>query len=236
MNLPRQLSAILALLLVAGAGVRVAQAQATSGEAHAWLAYRDAYRAMVQFEKYGKPKTYLQSHLQVMARQKEVSLEGVQLTLKGKSLSVNLPLDAAGRAVFPLLKAAYDENAALVLNRAPAQYVFRRRVSIAVRPDGIYETAELRAACEQALAFARSADSGADKFKCVGVRFAFAAKGAEPGVRLRRDGAPTALPAVEGAAFNDDPNATFKIVNYRFGEAGQVLTQGVPVAIAPVFE
>ena len=30
-----------------------------------------------------------------------------------------------GRAVFPLLKAAYDENAVLVLNRKPGQYVLR---------------------------------------------------------------------------------------------------------------
>lgn len=231
MKLPRHFSAFLALLLTAG----TAAAQAQEG---GWVSYRDAYRTMVVFDKYGKAKTLIQNHVQVMPRQKDVSLDGVQLTLRGKTVNVNLPLDAAGRAVFPLLKAAYDENAALVLNRPAGQYALRRRVSIAVRPDGIYDSAELRAACEQALEFERYVNSGAGKLRCVGVRFAFAGK-AEPGVRLRKgEGAATAvaLPAVDGAAFGDDPNASLRLVNYRFGDAGQVLTQGVPVVIAPVFE
>lgn len=231
MTLPRHISAFLALLLTAGAAT--AQAPAQDG---AWVSYRDAYRTMVVFDKYGKAKTLIQNHVQVMPRQKDAGLDGVQLTLRGKTVNVNLPLDAAGRAVFPLLKAAYDENAALVLNRPAGQYAFRRRVTIAVRPDGIYDSAELRAACEQALEFERHVNSGAGKLKCVGVRFAFAGKG-EPGVRLRKgEGAAAALPAVDGAAFSDDPTAALRVVNYRFGDAGQVLTQGVPVVIAPVFE
>ena len=228
----RHLSALFALLLTAGA----AAAQAHDA---AWVSYRDAYRAMVVFDKFGQPKNLIQNHLQVMPRQKDVGVEGLQLTLKGKTTQVNLPLDATGRAVLPLLKAAYDENAALVLNREPGQYALRRRVTIAVRPDGIYETAELRAACEQALAFQRHLDAAAGKLKCVGVRFAFA--GAEPVVKLRKgqgqgEGAASTLPAASGAAFSDDPHAAFKVVNYRFGEGGQVLTQGVPAAIVPLFE
>lgn len=233
MKLPRHLSAFLALLLTAGTAA--AQAQAGAGDS-AWVSYRDAYRTMVVFDKYGKAKTLIQNHLQVMPRQKDASLDGVQLSLRGKTVNVSLPLDAAGRAVFPLLKLAYDENAALVLNRAPGQYAFRRRVTIAARADGIYDSTELRAACEQALEFERYVNPAAAKLKCVGVRFAFAAK-SEPGVKLRKgEGAAAALPAVDGAAFSDDPNASFRVVNYRFGDGGQVLTQGVPVAIAPVFE
>jgi hypothetical protein len=233
MKLPRHLSAFLALLLTAGAVA--AQAQ-TPGQDSGWVSYRDAYRAMVVFDKYGKPKSLIQNHVQVMPRQKDVGVDGVQLALKGRTVNVSLPLDPTGRAVFPLLKAAYDENAVLVLNREPGQYAFRRRVSIAPRPDGIYDSAELRAACEQALDFERHVNGAAARLKCVGVRFAFAAK-SEPAVRLRKgEGAAVALPAVDGAAFSDDPNAAFRVVNYRFGEAGQVLTQGVPVAIAPLFE
>ena len=107
-------------LLAAG----VAGAQVPDGE---WVSYRDAYRAMVVFEKFGGPKHLIQNHFQVMPRQKGVSANGVQLSLVGKSTRLNLPLDPLGRAVFPLLKTAYDENAVLVLNRKPGQYVLRPR-------------------------------------------------------------------------------------------------------------
>ncbi|MFP5393755.1 MAG: hypothetical protein ACLGI6_19765 [Gammaproteobacteria bacterium] len=202
----------------------------------AWVSYRDAYRAMVVFDKYGKPKNLIQHHLQVMPREKGASLDGVQLSLQGKATSLNLPLDAAGLATFPLLKAAYDDNASLVLNRPAAQFAFRRRVSIAVRADGVYDAAELKAACEQVAQFERQVEPGAGTRTCVGVRFVFARQG-EPGVRLRKaDGATAALPAIDGAAFADDPNAAFKVVNYRFGDTGQVLTTGVPVVISALMQ
>jgi hypothetical protein len=228
MTISRHFPAYLALLLTAGS------AAAQSADA-AWVSYRDAYRAMVVFDKYGKPKNLITHHLQVMPKEKGVSLDGVQLSLQGKATQLSLPLDAAGRAVFPLLKAAYDENAVLLLNRPTGRYAFRRRVSIAVQADGSYDNAELRAACEQVLEFQRYADR-APAGRCVGVRFA-SARGAETGVRLRRgDGAMTALPALDGAAFADDPNEAFRVVTYRFGEGGQVLTAGVPVVISAVVE
>ncbi|RJG15168.1 hypothetical protein D3872_14635 [Massilia cavernae] len=220
------------LLLAAGSGA----ARAEAGE---WVSYRDAYRAMVVFEKYGKPKNYLQNHYQVMPREKGVSLQGVQLSLQGKTVQINLALDPEGRTVFPLLKAAYDENAALVVNRKVSQFVFRPRVSIVVQADGVYEVAELRAACEQALAFQRHVDAAARSRKCVGVRFAFAGMDVDPGVRVRgADKAEALLPAVEGAAFADDPNAQFRVVNYRFADAdrGQVVTKNVPLSIAALIE
>ena len=220
------------MLLAAGA----ATAQAHDGE---WLSYRDAYRAMVVFEKYGKAKNLLQHHLQVMPREKGVSAEGLQLTLNGKTTQLNLPLDATGRAVFPLLKAAYDENAALVLNRKAGLYVFRPRVSLAVRADGVYEAPELRAGCEQALAYERYVDGSLRAKKCVGVRFVFGKKG-EPGVKLRKgEAGQQDLPAVEGAAFPGEPDDGFKTVSYRFAEGqdkGQVVTQNAPLAIAPLYD
>jgi hypothetical protein len=232
MNMRRHLLALTALLLAAG----TVTAQAQEGE---WMSYRDAYRSMVVFEKYGKPKNLIQNHFQVMVRDKGVPMDGLQLALIGKGTQLSLPLDATGRTVFPLLKAAYDDNAALVLNRKGGQYAFRSRVSIVVRPDGVYDLAELRAACEQALAFQRTVDSAAKSRRCVGVRFAFARRGSDVIVKLRRADGETVLPVLEGAAFADDPYEGFRIVNVRFAESpdkGQVATQNAPLSIAALVE
>ncbi|MES2151049.1 MAG: hypothetical protein V4508_14815 [Pseudomonadota bacterium] len=222
---------LLCALLMAAGG---AAAQSREGE---WLSYRDAYRAMVVFEKYGKAKNLIQHHLQVAPREKGVSTEGVQLALSGKAVQVNLALDATGRTVFPLLKAAYDENAELVLNRNLSQYLLRPRVSIVVRPDGVYEAAELRSACEQSLNFQRYVDPAFRARKCVGVRFAFAHK-AGASVRLRRADGETVLPAQDGAPFADDVQDRFRVVVLRFadGDKGQVVTQNAPLAISAVYD
>ncbi|MDP3672048.1 MAG: hypothetical protein Q8R69_20455 [Telluria sp.] len=230
MSSSRPLPLILVLLLGAG-GV--------AAEPREWVSYRDAYRAMVVFEKYGKPKNLIQNHYQVMPKDRGVPAEGLQLALNSKSLQLKLPLDATGRAVFPLLKAAYDENAELVLNRKVSQLVLRPRVSIVVRPDGVYEAAELQAACEQALNYQRFVDASAHAKKCVGVRFAFAGKGEQPGVKLRRGDVEQALPVLPGAAFADDPNQAFLTVTYRFVQPAareQVVTRDAPLAIAALFE
>lgn len=229
----RHVSALFALLLTAGG----ATADEAAGE---WLSYRDAYRAMVVFEKYGRPKNYLQNHLQVMLKEKGVLADGLQLSLLSKSSSLSLPLDPTGRAVFPLLKAAYDENASLTLTRNVSQYVFRARVSIVVRSDGVYETSDLRAACEQALAYLRHVDASARTRRCSGVRLSYQRKGADPVVKLRNGSGDVALLAVaDGATFGDDNNDGLRVVNYRFGDhadKGQLVTQSAPLAIAPLLE
>lgn len=223
-----------AMLLAAGLP---AAAQAWGG---GWVSYRDAYRQMVVFEKYGKPKQLLQNTFQVMPKDKSAPSEGLKLTLSGKTTQLNLPLDATGRAVFPLLKAAYDENAALVLNQDVAQYDFRPRVSISVRPDGVYEASELRAACEQALAYLRHASPSAVSGKrCAGVRFAYARTGADVAVRVRGGAQDAQLRVETGPAFPGEAVDHFRIANYRFAEwpqSGQVGTQNPPLSIAPVFE
>jgi len=231
MKLLRHLSVSIALLLTAGSAV----GQAQDGD---WVSYRDAYRAMVVFEKYGKPKNFLQSHLQVQGRDKGIPTEGLQLSVVGKTTRLNLPLDAAGRAVFPFNTVAYNENAVLVLNRKVNQYRFRPRVSIVVRPDGVYEAADLRSACEQMLAYERYLSAAPHAKKCVGVRFAFARGEDDPGVRLRK-GDVAALPPSDGAAFADDLNDGFRVVNYRFGDSaakGQVVTENAPLAISAIYE
>ncbi|PWF54551.1 hypothetical protein [Massilia glaciei] len=229
------LSAFVALLLAVG----TAAAGPREGE---WVSYRDAYRAMVVFEKYGKPKNLIQNHYQVAAKDQSTAYDGVQLALRGKSVRINLALDATGRVTFfPLLKAAYDENAELVLSRPLGALSFRPRVSIVARADGVYEAGELRAACEQALAYQRHVDASARGKKCVGVHFAFAPKGAGVSVKLRAadSATPAGLPVLDGAAFGDGPGEGFKTVSYRFGalpDTAQVLTQDAPLAISALFE
>lgn len=241
MSTSRPLSLLFALLMTAGnaasqpneggAGVQ----GAAQGES---LSYRDVYRAMVVFEKYGKPKHLIQQHLQVMPRDRQVATDGLELTLSGKASRLQLALDATGRAVFPYSKVAYDDNAALLLNRKAGLYQFRPRISIALRPDGIYELADLRAACEQALAYLKL--QGAPRAgKCVGVRFSFARRSLDTEVRLRRaEGEGVLLAVADGAAFQDDPNERFRVVNYRFGDAegGQLVARQAPLALAPLTE
>jgi hypothetical protein len=227
----RQFIVSLALLLAAGS----AGAQAHDGDA---VSYRDAYRAMVLFEKYGGPKNLLVSQLQVQPRERGALGDGLQLLLSGKSTQLSLPLDPLGRTVFPLQKAAYDDNASLFLNRKGGGFTLRPQVSIAVRPDGVYDVAELRAACAQALGFARYVDASQRTRQCAGVRFVFPRK-TEGGARLRRpDNPEQALPL--GGAEGEDG---FPAVTYRFStvaaastERGQVATFNAPLAILPVFE
>jgi len=223
----RQFIASLALLLAAGS----AAAQAHDGDA---VSYRDAYRAMVVFEKYGGPKNLLVSQLQVLSRERAAIGEGLQLLLSGKSTQVNLPLDPLGRTVFPLQKAAYDENASLVVNGKGAGFILRPQVSIAVRPDGLYEMVDLRTACAQALDFARYVDASQRARQCAGVRFVFPKK-AEGGARVRRPHSAEQLLPLNSAEADEG----FPAVTYRFtpgAERGQVATANAPLAILPIFE
>jgi len=204
-----------------------------------WVSYRDAYRAMVVFEKYGGQKNFLLSQLQVAPQERGASLDGVQLTLAGKTNQVKLPLDPLGRTPFPLLKGAYDENVALLLSRRIGNFNLRPRVSIALQPDGVYEEGELRAACEQALGFARYRDGSLRTRQCGGVRFVFAKWAGEVNVRLHRaDGGDVTLAVAPGVAFPGDSDDGFPTVLYRFGgnERVQLVTADPPLAIVPLFE
>jgi hypothetical protein len=230
MRLVRHLTLIPTLLLMAG----LATAQSRDGE---WVSYRDVYRTMVVFDKYGGAKNRLQAQLQVTSREPG-SAPAVQLTLSGKSMQLNLPLDPTGRTTLPLLKAAYDENAVLMLGSRGGQFVVQPRVSIALRADGIYDTSELRVACEEAAGFARYADRSFGHKQCVAVRFVFAKKGEAPVQARRAGGARTALPVSEDVAFPGDADATFPVVVYRLAGAEQVqlITSKAPLAIVPLFE
>ena len=232
----RQAIASLALLLAAGPAL----VQAHDGDA---VSYRDAYRAMVVFEKYGGAKNLLVSELQVLTREHAPHPEGLQLLLSSRSTQLNLTLDPLGRTVFPLQKTAYDENAALSLSRRGIEFTLRPQVSIALRPDGVYEVGELRAACAQALGFARYVDASQRGRHCAGVRFVFSKRG-EGGARLRRpDSQDQALPMAAPTSVAGGSDEGFPAVTYRFpavnaaaDERGQVATYHAPLAILPIFE
>lgn len=247
---------ILAILMLLATGLTAAQvsrqeaagknvalelsSELSSKSAADWLSYRDAYKAMLWFEKYGKPKNLIQNHYQVSARDKNASTESLRLSLLSKSTRLNLPLDATGRTVLPLSKAAYDDNAELILNQKTNQYQFRARASILIRPDGIYEAADLRAACEQLLAYQNTLGSdGLRGKKCNGVRFVYAKKSLDTLVELRiNERSAQVLPVTEGAAFWDENNENFKTVNYVFSSASekmQLVTRSAPIAISAQF-
>ncbi|WP_229256468.1 hypothetical protein [Duganella lactea] len=95
-----------------------------------WIAYHDAYRQMIWFEKYGKPKQFLQNHSRLRPRDKNVTLDGVRLTLTTKTTQTSLTLDALGHATFPFSRAAYDDNAELVVSRKAGQFSAGPWVSI----------------------------------------------------------------------------------------------------------
>lgn len=223
---------------VAGKNVATESQIAREGE---WLSYRDAYRVMLPFEKYGKAKNFLQNYYQVSPKDRSLSSNALQLTLQSKSVRLNLPLDATGRTILPLLKLAYDENAELILNQKINQFSFRSRVAIVARADGVYETADLREACEQALAYQNYLDASVLRGrKCVGVRFVYNKKQTEAVVEFRQaDRNAKALPVAEGAAFWGQPADNLTTMTYLFSawpEKGQIITRNAPVAISAQFD
>lgn len=205
-----------------------------------WVSYRDVYRQMIRFEKYGKPKQFIQNNYQVLPKDKKVSVDDVRLMLNGKTIHLNLSVDAVGRVTLPLLKTAYDENAELSLNRKADMYIFHPRVSIITRADGVYEAGDLQSACEQVLSYLRYVgEISSTEKKCIGVKFSYAKNATDVAVKFRGGGGLASLPVREGGAFSDDAIGTFKTVDYRFSdwpEHGQIITQRTPLAIAALFD
>lgn len=217
-----------------------------------WMSYRDAYRTMLWFEKYGKAKNLIQLQLQVLPKDTTSSIDNLRLHIVGKKTHLDLALDALGRTSLPLLKAAYDENAELVINQKAGQAGFRFRTSIVIRSDGIYELADLRAACEQTLAYQSYVDYAAYRGKrCTGVRFAFAKKDSVAMVEFKYLNQSNSLPLIDNSAIWPDTAANFRISNVIFGaqsnvanhvqanlqiEKGQIHTRTSPLTIIALIE
>jgi hypothetical protein len=225
-----------------GIGSAIAQTtDAGTSKGDAWYSYRDWYRSMIRFEKYGGPKQFIQNHLQVTLTDKKATMEGARLTLDGRSIHLNLPLDPIGRAVFPMLKVAYDENAELRVNRPAGMVALEHRISIQTRPDGVYEVADLRAACDQVLLYLRYSGGLSYSLKqCVGVKFSYPKDANSVVLKFKSlEHAQMLLPVTEGAAFWGDTINAFKVVSLHFSDwpdKGQIIANDVPLAIAAIFD
>jgi hypothetical protein len=207
----------------------------------AWVSYRDSYRKMISFEKYSGAKQFLQNNIRVAIIDKKSSLDGVKLSLESKKTHLNLPLDPVGRAVFPMLKAAYDENAELRVNRPDSVVKFEYRISITTRPDGIYDITDLHSACDQALHYARYQDFLKYSLKrCVGVKFVYAKDQSDINLRVKsNDRLSATLPVTDGSAYADDEFNAFKIATFKFADSidkGQVTSNDVPLTLTALFE
>lgn len=227
----------LALLVVCFAAAAQSPAQ-PQGEG-AWWSYREAYRALVRFDKLGTPKHLIQQRLQVQPRSGAAATEGLRLSLQGARTALELPLDAALHTQVPLLKAAFDDNAALRLNRPAEAFAFRVRVSISPRADGVYALSELRAACAQVLEFQQQIDPDRVRGKrCVGVSLAFA-RGANPGLSLTPAEPSVPLAATPGPLYpgeGDREHAVLQLRWERLGEGAQLRVAALPLVIAALIE
>ncbi len=237
------LSSIFFLLCLTTVQTAAAQGNGDAAQSKGaeWISYRDVYRSMLWFEKFGQDKTLIQQHLQLVTKDKNLSLDQAQLRLHGTRTQLNLVLDATGRVKLPLLKTAYDENAELVVQAASAQLKFYTRISLNLRSDGLYEISELRRACEQALAYQNyfSPASVSGK-KCAGIRIAFDKREANTNVELRPVSAPSlTLPLTENAPIWPDTANNFKVINLNFNQlpnAGQIYTRSAPLVMIALFE
>lgn len=247
-------NALIAVFLLSSVQIAVAQSADDGLRARDadWMSYRDAYKTMLWFEKYGKAKNLIQLQLQVLPKDKNIPIDSLRVHILGKTTHLDLPLDPLGRTTLPLLKAAYDDNAELVVNQKNGQTAFYFRTSINLRTDGIYEIADLRAACEQTLAYQSYVDSGANRGKrCVGVRFVFAKKDNAAQVEFKYLTQNSTLPSLDNSAAWNDTAAIFKTTNVIFGaatntaahkqsspqiEKGQIHTRTSPLAILALIE
>lgn len=215
------------------------QSPAQSAEEGAWWSYREAYRALVRFDKLGTPKHLIQQRVQVQPRAPGTATEGLRLSLQGARTALELPLDAALHAQVPLLKSAFDDNAALRLNRPATAFAFRVRVAISPRPDGLYALSELRAACAQVLALQQQIEPARYEGKrCVGVSLAFA-RGTNPGLSLQPAEPSVSLAATPGPLYPGESDREHAVVPLRWerlAEGSQLRVAALPLVVAALIE
>ncbi|TXI96401.1 MAG: hypothetical protein E6Q34_01350 [Burkholderiaceae bacterium] len=217
------------------------QSDASKKNDSEWISYRDAYKAMLWFEKYGKSKNLIQNRFQIVVKDKSINFENVRLSLNSQTSVMNLSLDALGQTQLPLLKAAYIENAELNISPRLGQFTYRSRVSLQLRADGHYEMSDLRAACEQSLQFLAYMDpNSVSGKKCVGVKFAFDKRDSLATVELRTNGQHQQnLSVQDNTPIWPDSGIQLRVANLRFDaniEKVQVVTRGTPLIAIGVIE
>lgn len=217
------------------------QADASKKNDGEWISYRDAYKTMLYFEKYGKSKNLIQNRFQIVVKDKSINLDNVRLSLNSKNSVMNLSLDALGQTQLPLLKAAYDENAELSISPRLGQFSYRSRVSLQLRADGHYEMNDLRAACEQNLQFLAYVDPNSiSGKKCVGIKFGFDKRDAYANIELRGNGQNLQnLSMQDNMPIWTDSSIQLRIGTLRFDSSTdktQVITRGTPLIAIAVIE
>ena len=207
-----------------------------------WHSYRRAYSAYAFFQPFLSTRPLIQAHMQIRPNTPDLPMEGLSVHLTGETTSIHLKADAIGRVTIPILKAAYDEDAVLRLNRRKGNYHFQGRYSIRERDDGVYSAADLRAACDQLLSAQRESGYRLRLIgkKCAGVKFVYARTGQAPSVLVRDGVQPEReLPVVEDRAFENATMGTYKVALYRFKQwpaSGTVEARQRPIAIGTLYE
>jgi hypothetical protein len=207
-----------------------------------WHSYRRAYSAAAYFQPYLSTRPLIQAHMQIRPNTPDLPMEGLRVHLTGETTSIHLEADAIGRITIPMLKQAYDEDAVLRLNRRKGNYHFHGRYSIRERADGIYNGADLRAACEQLLSAQRESGYRLRLIgkKCAGVKFVYARSGPAPAVLVRNAAmADRELPVHDGHAFENATMGLYKVALYRFSQWPADVTVEArqrPIAIGTLYE
>lgn len=207
-----------------------------------WTSYRHAYKAAAFFAPFVKARPLIQAHLQVRPLKPGAPLEGLRLHLAGAHVQQDIEVDAIGRAVLPMEKQAYEDDAVLTLNRQKGIYYFSGRYSIRERDDGHYPAAQLRAACEQMIDAQRASGYRLRLWgkKCAGIKLVYPAEGAPPAVTLRQaDGSSAALAAVAAPPFEDGSMGNYQVVLVRFADLpalGEIIAATRPLAIGTLYE
>ena len=207
-----------------------------------WHTYRRAYTAARFFEAYTSTRPLIQAHMQIRPRQPDLSMEGLHVQLTGTTTTAEIPVDALGRAVLPMLKQAFEEDAVLRLNRQKGHYLFSGRYSIRERPDGGYTGVDLRAACDQLLDAQRASGYRWRLLgkECAGVKFVYRLSDSAPRI-VHRDaaGIERPLPVTQGQPFESGTMAPYQVALYRFADwplEGTVLAQTPPLAIGTLYD
>lgn len=207
-----------------------------------WASYRHAYKASAFFTPFLKSRPLIQVHLQVRPLKPGAPLDGLRLHLAGAHVQQDIAVDSMGRAVLPMEKQAYEDDAVLTLNRQRGNYYFSGRYSIRERDDGHYRAAELRDACEQLIDAQRASGYRLRLWgkKCAGIKLVYANDTAAPEVTLRQaDGSSTVLKAEQATPFEDGSMGNYQVVIVRFAglpAQGEVIAATRPLAIGTLYE
>ncbi|MCG2585000.1 hypothetical protein [Massilia sp. TS11] len=123
--------------------------------------YRPLYAELQRFQQ-EQARLYpdLQVRVVTWPRQSGVALDGLVLSLRSHSVARSLPYQLFGGVDLPLDAVAEREDAVVSVNRPAASLGLSLQYAVAIRPDGRYPLARLRAACEQGLQKVKSFSVG----------------------------------------------------------------------------